>query len=71
LRAGGQLSRTGLLPAATVEQSGVDVKVTVDVDGLRPGDVDRLRRRSCTACGGEPAAPGSVHRLRGGASKQP
>jgi hypothetical protein len=45
--------------------------VTVDVDGLRPGDVDRLRRRSCTACGGEPAAPGSVHRLRGGASKQP
>jgi hypothetical protein len=44
----------------------VDVKVAGDVNGLRPGDVNRLRRRSCTACGGEPAAPEVVHRLRRG-----
>jgi hypothetical protein len=42
------------------------VAVDVDVDGLRLGDVDRLRRRACTACGGEPAAPEVVHRLRRG-----
>jgi hypothetical protein len=46
----------------------VDVKVAVDVnvDGLRPGEVSRLRRRSCTACGGGAAAPGSGDRLRRG-----
>ena len=30
----------------------VAVDVDVDVDGLRPGDVDRLRRLACTAGGG-------------------
>ena len=40
--------------------------MAVDVDGLRPGTWTGCAGIACTACGGEPAAPDFVHRLRRG-----